>query len=187
MKTTIKRVERALSQRLYMIERVDGSNYLVQGSSDSCYVVSLDQNNDTNEWSCECPDNEIRGYICKHMIFIMVRVLRLSVNDLARKLDCDDLFALQQLILRHRSNSLHPDTLLQRDRPINTRNENVREEVTRREINSECPICYEEMKNSERIVWCKYSCGNNVHKGCFDRWARTRGRNLTCVWCRAKW
>jgi hypothetical protein len=39
-------------------------------------------------------------------------------------------------------------------------------------------------------VWCKSSCGNNMHKQCFDKWAaakRGNGQPVTCVYCRAVW
>lgn len=42
----------------------------------------------------------------------------------------------------------------------------------------------------EQLVWCKSSCGNNVHKQCFDKWAaakRAGGQPITCVFCRAPW
>ena len=39
----------------------------------------------------------------------------------------------------------------------------------------------------DAIVFCK-SCGNNVHKECFQRWSvAKRGAGVTCVWCRAPW
>jgi len=60
--------------------------------------------------------------------------------------------------------------------------------------------------DKNRLTWCD-ECGNALHKECFDQCtlvicfqyidhlligglvvgARTSGKNLTCVWCRAKW
>ena len=45
-------------------------------------------------------------------------------------------------------------------------------------------------KSKEEVVYCKASCGNNVHKKCFEKWASTRkqGRDeVTCPFCRAPW
>ena len=37
-------------------------------------------------------------------------------------------------------------------------------------------------------MWCKAACGNNIHKGCFEQWARSqKGREVRCVYCRAPW
>lgn len=53
---------------------------------------------------------------------------------------------------------------------------------------SSSPICYEEMKESEDIIWCKSSCGNNMHKKCFEMWKTSKkGGPVTCVYCRAEW
>jgi hypothetical protein len=43
---------------------------------------------------------------------------------------------------------------------------------------------------AEQLVWCKSSCGNNLHKQCFDTWARSKrdsGQEVTCIYCRAVW
>lgn len=53
----------------------------------------------------------------------------------------------------------------------------------------------------EDTVYCKAMCGNNIHKECFNQWARSKrqegaevtcGSNLCFVWlitvyCRTKW
>ncbi len=37
--------------------------------------------------------------------------------------------------------------------------------------NDECPICFELMINEKNnILFCSTSCGNNIHKNCFDKW-----------------
>lgn len=43
---------------------------------------------------------------------------------------------------------------------------------------------------SEEIIYCRTSCGNNVHKNCFEQWAATTANNangIRCVYCRAPW
>lgn len=42
----------------------------------------------------------------------------------------------------------------------------------RKSIEGDCPICFMEFEEDEEIVWCRAACGNNIHKGCFDQWAR---------------
>jgi len=53
----------------------------------------------------------------------------------------------------------------------------------------------------EDTVYCKAMCGNNIHKECFNQWARSKrqeGVDVTCgtclllislttVYCRSKW
>jgi hypothetical protein len=55
------------------------------------------------------------------------------------------------------------------------------------------------------ILWCKEACGNNIHRSCFEQWAKTKsGKNqisstiagldtdiwtgqVKCVYCRTPW
>lgn len=60
--------------------------------------------------------------------------------------------------------------------------------VTRKPIDSICPVCYDTMSEKEEIVWCQASCGNNVHKQCFSAWqSAKKDAPATCVYCRAPW
>jgi hypothetical protein len=54
----------------------------------------------------------------------------------------------------------------------------------RKAVEGDCPICFMEFEpQTEKIIWCKASCGNNVHKACFDRWAATTRENgVRCVY-----
>lgn len=52
---------------------------------------------------------------------------------------------------------------------------------------TECPICYCDMEPQQETVFCKDSCGNNLHKECFNKWFATMGRKTTCPYCRAPW
>ncbi|KAF2006417.1 hypothetical protein P154DRAFT_518030 [Amniculicola lignicola CBS 123094] len=69
-----------------------------------------------------------------------------------------------------------------------------RTHVARRSLAEECSICYDDENMSEEwledLVWCKSSCGNSVHKACFELWKRQcgeLGRDVTCTICRARW
>ena len=50
-------------------------------------------------------------------------------------------------------------------------------------INS--PICFEELAESslEETVYCQAMCGNNIHKECFNQWARSKRREGVQVTC----
>lgn len=71
-------------------------------------------------------------------------------------------------------------------------------EVTRRPITGECGICFDEIQSLDDAVWCRRQCGQNVHRGCWNRWSneqRSRAMDtgmdldllLRCVFCRAQW
>ena len=39
------------------------------------------------------------------------------------------------------------------------------------------------MLRDDELWWCSASCGNNVHAGCFDAWARESRWVITCPIC----
>lgn len=59
----------------------------------------------------------------------------------------------------------------------------------RKPIEGDCPICYSELEphDAEKIVWCRAACGQNMHQGCFEMWARTKATKVTCPMCRSEW
>jgi len=61
----------------------------------------------------------------------------------------------------------------------------------RRPIEGDCGVCCEELDEEvEDIVYCKAACGNNLHKSCFDSWAKVnvgKAGGVTCPYCRTSW
>jgi hypothetical protein len=53
----------------------------------------------------------------------------------------------------------------------------------RRSNDEECPICVQSLVHTsmEQMVWCKGSCGSNLHKGCFATWKEYADRPVRCV------
>jgi hypothetical protein len=51
------------------------------------------------------------------------------------------------------------------------------------------PICFDKLKEEDGLVYCKYSCGNNVHESCFKQWRDTKSdvgqevtpMGITCI------
>ena len=55
----------------------------------------------------------------------------------------------------------------------------------RKPIEGDCPICFMPFEPDERedIVWCRAACGNNIHRACFEQWAKSQnGREVRCVY-----
>lgn len=46
---------------------------------------------------------------------------------------------------------------------------------------------FEESDRSEDVLWCKAACGNNIHKRCFEQWAKSKPGQVKCVYCRTPW
>jgi hypothetical protein len=69
------RIERALKQRLYLISQQDEYNYYVSGLT-SKYHVCMKEN--TGKHTCTCPDYKHRRQNCKHIFFVLFRVLKIN-------------------------------------------------------------------------------------------------------------
>lgn len=52
----------------------------------------------------------------------------------------------------------------------------------RKPLEGECAICFMEINQSQKTVWCEHRCGNNLHESCFNQWAATCSDAVTCVY-----
>lgn len=193
-KTT--RLARAQKERMYLISDMPAtsstsmSTYLVTGKSGTLYTVQIPMCESSMVAKCNCMDHIMRHTICKHMLFIVVRVLKLAaptgkatprtlrlpnVADVVRKRESTVPEAVREAV-----GQVVPGVL---DGPLT--------EVEKREIGEgdECAICYEELV-SEGVVHCRFGCGNAVHETCFERYREAvekGGGEARCVMCRALW
>ncbi|XP_042485002.1 mitogen-activated protein kinase kinase kinase 1-like [Macadamia integrifolia] len=167
---------------LRLLHRSD-ANFAVLGASGNVYTVTL-----STTPSCTCPDRMIP---CKHILFVYLRVLGVSLNDTC----------LQATTLRpgQVSNLLVSTTLPDSLAGVRVRERYLRlmmsqsttSGVLSREAEVEegatCPICLEEMKREDRVVACG-SCRNSLHEECLQKWKRIKRRSTaTCVICRERW
>ncbi|KAF1839127.1 hypothetical protein BDW02DRAFT_564110 [Decorospora gaudefroyi] len=171
--------ERALTQRLTVLSRerrggdnAPGEKVIVAGSTGNVYTVSIGL-----VPSCNCPHAK-KGNQCKHIIYVMLRVLK-AREEFAYQL------ALISSELREVIRNAPPIPGVETDGKDGTEKEG--EDGNRKPIEGECPICYDELGSHEAIVYCKASCGNNVHKSCMQNWMAVSKGKATCPYCRAKW
>ncbi|KAF1849902.1 uncharacterized protein K460DRAFT_360749 [Cucurbitaria berberidis CBS 394.84] len=171
--------ERALTQRLTVLSRERSGTddapvetAIIAGSTGNVYTVTIGL-----VPSCDCPHAK-RGNQCKHIIYIMLRVLK-SQEDVAYQL------ALTSSELRDVIKNAPPMPGVETDGRDGAEKEG--EDGNRKPIEGECPICYDELDDKEAVVYCKASCGNNVHKECMQKWSAMSKGKSTCPYCRAKW
>ena len=46
------------------------------------------------------------------------------------------------------------------------------------------------IKEKDNILFCSTSCGNNMHKSCFEKWCLVKlsmSEGITCPFCRVEW
>jgi len=180
-----ERVVRALRHRLLLLYRSD-PNFYVLGATGNVYVVNI-----SSILTCTCPD---RSTPCKHILFVLIKVLGLPLDDpclrkhtlrpsqVARLLaNPSSIHSLAKSSLRERFHQLF---LLQKE--LGGVGHILRTEIDQE--GAKCPICLEEMgKSGDRLVACG-ACRNPLHEECLMSWKRaSRRRFLNCVICRAKW
>ena len=181
-----KRVSHALLHKLRLLYRSD-PNFYVLGTTGNVYIVNLSTNP-----SCTCPD---RTNPCKHIFFVLIRVLGVSLDDphlrrktlkpnhLARLLATPSfIVSFARQTLRER---FHQVFFLNKELGINAASLMPCVEV---EEGAMCPICLDEMRKSgDRAVACG-TCKIPVHEECLMTWEKTKKKGLTkCVTCRSPW
>ncbi|KAF8063783.1 Map3k1 [Scenedesmus sp. PABB004] len=151
---------------------------------------------------CSCPDFP-RSRLCKHVLFVLLRVLRVAPHDpivwqkalLAR--EAEALLGGQHSQGADLTGVLADARTLQAFRRAtgaaggeDEEQEQQQQGVARRPVEGDCPICFEELQDGgEPLEWCA-TCGNSLHAACFSRWADTKRRGhatVTCCFCRAPW
>jgi hypothetical protein len=172
--------ERALTQRLTVLSRercgtdeVPEEKVVIAGSTGNVYTVNVGL-----VPSCDCPHAR-KGNQCKHIVYIMLRVLK-AQEQIAYQL------ALNRTELRE---LIENAPLIPGVETNGNGKPDKKQEGNRKPIEGECPICYDELDlKSDDIVYCKASCGNNVHKACMQSWIKVAVRSkATCPYCRATW
>ncbi|EFJ51142.1 hypothetical protein VOLCADRAFT_103541 [Volvox carteri f. nagariensis] len=214
------RIQRAMPGSAHRMFLVDSKQLSAPGSSDgpaqefhvlgatgNVYTVVISRSP-----SCSCPDFA-KGHLCKHVLFVMLRVLRQSPDNpviwqkglLTREVEevlgplaaagsgtaAVDQSVLATELVRQRYAAVAGGSSSSGAAGAASGGGGVQ-----RPVEGDCPICYEAMvapsgggRGAEANTFCM-SCGNNMHKTCFDRWAsskRSSGQVVTCVYCRAAW
>jgi Ring finger domain/SWIM zinc finger len=219
-----ERLERAATQRLYLIQQSEippmydhhhqeeGENhnrvhFTVLGSTGNVYTVVLGL-----VPSCTCPDYCRRQDMCKHIMFVLLKVIGLEVSNP---------LAYQKAYISSELNELF--TILRTRRVGGTilANDQVRAAVAaavaaapgsssstdlssssslvessfvqRRSLleDSDCPICFDDLTHEpeSKVTYCRGTCGANFHEACIRRWlsAMTFSSKPSCPHCRQVW
>lgn len=139
--------------------------------------------------SCTCPDYS-KGNQCKHIVYVRLSPSQQSTpsdTDFPKKVLHNVLKAPEHLQyqLAFLSSELR-EIFSQAPLPTSSATgASSSSPSNRKEIAGDCPICFMEFEpESEEIVWCKAACGNNIHKHCFEQWAKSqqRGMGVKCVY-----
>lgn len=185
---------RALSQPMYLMSALragDDWNFLVQGSRATNYNVHFDP----EAMHCTCPDYAQRGEVCKHIYFIVGRVLSDVTLMHALETDragADEVFAAgfsERMAHRLRARLDTEGTAGEGTAEGGTAGEGTAGEGATTEGTTgegtatgvpDCVVCFEPLPPAAwRCHCCRQQC---LHLPCAERWFK---RTPSCPLCRA--
>lgn len=179
------RKARGKTQNIFLIETIINDNlnerkYAIMGSTGKLYYVTIDESP-----ICTCPDFATRHIRCKHIYFVLIRVMKVSKeNEDQKKYTKQDLETMFNNI-PNIMNNLIADVKI-RDNYNKIKNNNFKPVQTdKKDSDDLCPICLDDLTNGDELDYCKYSCGKQIHKLCFSMWIKKNAHN--CVFCRKSW
>jgi hypothetical protein len=183
------RKSRGKEQKIFLIMTHEYENddmersYAVMGTTGNVYTVTI-----KNKPTCTCPDFTIREKRCKHIYFVLTRIMKVSEDreDIDTYSD-DDLIDMFSKIPHITDNLRVESSKLDLYKSMK---KNKNGEVTMKEITEEdlCPICLDEMYEcGEEITYCKYSCGACIHRKCFDMFNSKQTGDIKCLYCHKIW
>ncbi len=189
------RKERGKVQKLYLIERLPyksnyEKNYIIMGSTGNIYQVDI---KDTP--ACSCPDYQTRFNRCKHIYFVLIRIMRVKSSKVDQesytKSELKKMFQsipkiIENVFINHNIkkvyDSKYKDKILNKDVVDKGADD---QEIEQKSTDDLCPICLDDLENGEELDYCKYSCGKPIHKDCFLMWVKKKSNE--CVFCRQSW
>jgi len=172
-----RRIERCYTDNIYLIESLPPDpddettrKFVIMGHSGNVYNVTI-----SNYPHCTCPDYYSRGNRCKHIYFVLIRIMDIS-NYTDSSYEDDELIEM--------FNNIPPisQNLMYQGSGIPNGGKEVDQKFEKGDI---CPICLDPLENGKDLDFCRYSCGKTIHSKCFSMWEKAKGS--VCVFCRAQW
>ena len=202
----IVRIANVQLDRMYLIHRFRRNQQLreefdIFGSTGNVYKVVV-----ARQVECTCMDFKIRRQVCKHLLFVYIKVLQLGghlpIYSSLRNLSND---VLEQIFEEARPNPVAEVHAAKGIRQAwetsvgyepsasnSSQDRTVESPEGKRIIPGEgdvCGVCYEDLEpgSTEGLEFCLKSCGRPIHTDCLETWFNSRGFDRTCIWCRARW
>ena len=167
-------VQSALASTFFLVHESGPTSFALKDEQGKVFKISLGSNH-----SCSCGGG--RSEHCIHTLYVLLKIFRIQPdNPIIWQLSLID--SEINWLLRNRMNPFIEKKV--------KRSETA--SVARISLNEEfgCPICQEDLKDLDTLVYCKVGCGHNFHVKCMKVWAEfkvTQKDKITCPLCRNDW
>ena len=176
-KMSSRRIERCYTDNIYLIESLPPDSedetkriFVIMGHSGNVYNVTI-----STYPHCTCPDFYLRGNRCKHIYFVLMRIMNIDNYT-------DRSYTDEELIEMFSNIPPVARELMYKGSAIPNEGKEVEQRFEEGDI---CPICLDPLENGKDLDFCRYSCGKTIHSKCFSMWEKSKGS--ICVFCRAQW
>ncbi len=143
------RKERGKKQNIFLIERLPKiknfhRNFIVMGSSGNVYEVKIN-----DKPSCTCPDHTSRNNRCKHIYFVLIRIMHVKKGD-----EDKDIYTKQNLKKMFKSIPKITNNLLInkqfKDRYDSQKRVVNGMKVEQKSTDDLCPICLDDLETEKQ-------------------------------------
>jgi len=178
-----ERKQRGLSQKIFMIEYRKNSEFDmefdVMGTTKNAYTVKINKTP-----TCSCPDHTTRHRRCKHIFFVMRRIMKIDED-----IEETEKFTNSQLktMIKNMPNVIGDLVVTDaiKNKYGSMKNKKINGVVDMRELDDVCCICFDDLDNGDEIDYCKYNCGKPIHKECFEMYCAMKQQK--CLICGNQW
>lgn len=212
-----KRMKKITKEPFYLLDlnQNDKGNYVFNVSGSTANVYNTTLYPEERKVFCSCPDARShakkQGCVCKHICFIMIRVLKLPLQLFESDLLDNNLHMSDQLVqiveakyqqlkaISQQTSEFVNQEFVNKDfaqkyqkikhQKAPTPEEKakkyeVKKELEEDEEEPECMICFDimEIYKKETVVECPM-CHNLTHKPCMEKWLKSGKKN--CIYCRS--
>lgn len=182
------RKSRGQTQKIFLVmtHNIDNNSqrsYDVMGTTGNVYTVCIKQSP-----TCTCPDYKTRYRRCKHIYFVLTRIMKVKKEEEDIKEYSNDQIVQMFVNIPDITNNLVVNKNIAdkyKQLKLNPNGEVIQKVYKNTE--DLCPICLDDIDNGEDISYCKYTCGNNIHTYCFDIYYKNLHSEKKCFFCQKNW
>jgi hypothetical protein len=157
---------------------IDSLNYKVFGTKGTIYDVCI-----SKKPTCTCMDYKLRKKRCKHIYFVLIRVMKVLNPD---KLN----YSENDLDLMIKNIPKEIDVFYNgKVEKIGKIKKEVKYEQIKLNVEPKiydnCPICLDSILNDAKYLVCN-NCGRCIHSDCFGQYIKCSRKPKNCLFCNYK-